>query len=45
MTAIVKEEKKIIAQNEFDITIINMMDVSKFPMPAEMFISEKDIAW
>jgi len=45
MTAIIKEKKKDIIQDDFNIIIINMMDISNFPMPAEMYISEKEIAW
>ncbi|MFW9876769.1 MAG: hypothetical protein ACFFG0_27050 [Candidatus Thorarchaeota archaeon] len=45
MTAIIKEKKKNIVQDDFNIIIINMMDISNFPMPAEIYISEKDIAW
>ena len=45
MTAIIKEKKKDITHDDFNIIIINMMDISNFPMPAEMYISEKEIAW
>ena len=45
MTAIIKEKKRSVTTDEFDISIIDILDVSKFPIPAEMYISEKDIAW
>ena len=45
MTAIIKENKKEIIQDDLNIIVINMMDISNFPMPAEIYISEKDIAW
>ena len=45
MTVIIKEKKKNIINEEFDISIINMLDISNFPIPAEIYLSEKDIVW
>ncbi len=45
MTTIIKEEKRIIIQNDFDSMIIPIFDVSRFPMPGELYFSEKDLAW
>ena len=45
MTAIIDEMKEKINEINFNTAFTDIFDVSMFPMPAEIYISDKDFAW